>query len=118
MIELEHQIVHIFLLLLAVHALADYPLQGEFVSRFKNPREKMGDKIVWPWILGSHAMMHAGGVLVVTGSATLAIAELVVHAATDALKCLGYFGFHTDQAIHIGCKVLWVVLLWTEVVQP
>jgi hypothetical protein len=101
-----------FCLLLVAHAIADYPLQGEFLAKFKNPAAGpfMGE-VIWPWILGSHAAIHAGFVGVITGSLLLAAAEFVAHCAIDLAKCRGWFGFNADQALHVGCKAVWIAIL-------
>lgn len=95
--------------LLAAHALADYPLQGDFLSKAKN-RTAPIHGVPWYQALGAHAMIHGGAVALVTGSQRLGIAEAVVHAITDDLKCRGKLSFNQDQAIHLACKLLWVAL--------
>lgn len=93
-------------LLIFAHALADYPLQGEFLARAKNRCNPIPG---FPWwqALGAHAVIHAGFVGMLTNSVGLAIAELCVHFFTDDLKCRGRIGLNTDQAIHVGCKIVW-----------
>jgi hypothetical protein len=106
--------------LIVGHALADYPLQGDFLAQAKNRNTPVG-KIFWPHALGAHAMIHAGFVTLITGSVLLGIAEAVVHAVTDWLKCENKISLNTDQAVHIACKVIWAALaadgyvlsLWT-----
>ncbi|WP_460821621.1 DUF3307 domain-containing protein [Lysobacter olei] len=97
-------------LLLAGHALADYPLQGDFLAKAKN-RFAPIPGVPWWQALGAHSAIHAGVVLVVTGSPALAAAEAVAHFLIDDAKCKGRIGFNTDQALHVACKVLWVALL-------
>jgi hypothetical protein len=103
--------------LIVGHAVADYPLQGDFLARAKNRAAPIPG---FPWwqALWAHAAMHAGSVALVivllTGShamaLSLAAAEFFAHFATDDLKCTGKIGLNTDQAIHIACKVLWAVI--------
>lgn len=100
----------ILALLIVGHALADYPLQGEFLSRAKNHHKPIPGVPWWQALL-AHSTIHAGFVGVITGSFWLGLAELVIHAATDHAKCAGRISFGTDQAIHVACKVLWVVIL-------
>jgi hypothetical protein len=102
--------IEMFLVLIAAHALCDYPLQGNFMSQFKHPDNGViaGEK-VWPWILGGHGAIHGAAVGLVTGSVVLGFAEFVAHCLTDYLKCRTYLTFGQDQAIHIACKALWVV---------
>lgn len=97
-------------LLVFVHALADYPLQGDFLAQAKNHTSPLSG-VPWYQALAAHSAIHAGFVGLVTGSIALALAEFVIHAATDHAKCSGKISYNTDQAIHIGCKVLWVFLL-------
>lgn len=97
------------LLLLVAHALADFPLQGDFLSKAKDPTAVImstGERI-WVWAMGSHCLIHAGFVTVITGNAWLGLAEFVAHGVTDYVKCQRRISFGTDQTIHIACKVLW-----------
>ena len=106
----------ILLLLLAGHALCDYPLQGEYLALGKNRHTSIGSQekgTLWIHLLTAHSLIHAGMVTLITGSTVLGLAELVIHWITDWAKCEGKIGLHTDQAIHIGCKVLWLILLIT-----
>lgn len=95
--------------LLGAHALADYPLQGDFLAKAKNRTNPLPGM---PWYhgLGAHALIHGAAVASITKSPALGIAETVIHAITDDLKCSGRLSFNQDQAIHIGCKVLWAFL--------
>jgi len=104
--------------LLAGHALADFALQSDFTAKGKNRHTKpfnvpLGQtpQIIWPWILGAHALIHGGMVALVTESFELGIAETIVHAIIDAAKCENLTGIHTDQFLHIACKILWALLL-------
>lgn len=103
--------ITMFALLVAAHALADYPLQGDFLSKAKNRLSPIPG-VPWYQALFAHATIHAGFVGVVTGSLALGLAEFSIHAITDDAKCAGRITYNQDQAIHIGCKVLWVVLLF------
>lgn len=98
-------------LLLVGHALADYPLQGEFLATAKDRNTSIG-AIFWPHALTAHALIHAGFVAVLTGSVWLGLGEFVTHWLTDRMKCERVIGLNTDQAIHIGCKVVWWLLWW------
>jgi len=103
----------LFFLLCIGHAVADYAMQNDFIATAKNHTTDLG-RVFWKWVLPSHGLMHALPVYVVTGSFVLAVAEFVCHSVIDYLKCDGKIGFNTDQLLHIGCKVLWVVLLAME----
>jgi len=98
------------LLLLSAHALADYPLQGDFLAKAKNRANPIPGV---PWFHGliSHAAIHGGFVGVITGSVWLGISEFVVHCIIDDTKCMGRISYNTDQALHVACKVLWVALI-------
>lgn len=93
-------------LLVAAHALADYPLQGDFLAQAKNRNTALG-KLFWPHALFAHSMIHGGFVLLLTGSIWLALAEVLIHAVTDWLKCENRISLNVDQAVHIACKVAW-----------
>lgn len=95
--------------LLVVHAIADYPLQGDFLAKAKNHANPIPG-VPWWQAMGAHAVIHGGGVLLVTGSTSLAMAEILMHAAIDYLKCEGEIGYNADQALHIVCKVAWAAM--------
>lgn len=101
-------------LLMVGHAIADYALQNDFMAAAKNHTTELG-KVYWKWVLPSHGLIHAGFVYFIAGSFVLAIAEFVIHTVTDYLKCDGKIGFQTDQWIHVGCKVLWAILIVLEI---
>jgi hypothetical protein len=113
-------VIALFFALLIGHALCDYPLQSDFMAKGKNrhwiptnipPGQER--QTVWPWILSAHAGVHAGAVWLITASWELAALEFIAHWTIDNLKCDGWYGIHTDQALHIACKATWVALLWT-----
>jgi hypothetical protein len=97
------------ILLLAGHALCDYPLQGDFLAKGKNPRLPLPG-VPWYQCMAAHALIHAGMVYLITRSTTFASLEFVVHFWTDYAKCEGKLTFNQDQAIHYAFKVLWAVL--------
>ncbi|WP_374660898.1 DUF3307 domain-containing protein [Phenylobacterium sp.] len=101
--------VEMFGALLLAHALADYPLQGDFLSKAKN-RTAPIPGVPWQQALGAHAVIHGGFVGAITGLWWLGVAEAVAHWLTDDAKCRGRISFNQDQAIHIACKVLWVAI--------
>lgn len=92
--------------LVAAHALADYPLQGDFLAKAKN-RTAPIPGVPWWQALGAHALIHGAFVAAITGNVYLGLAEVLAHAIIDDAKCSGRIGFNTDQALHIGCKLLW-----------
>lgn len=104
--------VQTFGILFACHALADYPLQGDWLSKAKNHRlEIVSGERIWPLALASHAAIHALLVGVATGSMTFAVIEFLAHAAIDWMKCDGAFGYNADQAAHIACKAVYALAL-------
>lgn len=110
--------ISILILLLFWHALADFPLQGDFLARWKQPEflplpDQPGGQRnpIWHWCMGAHCAIQAGGVYVITGWWVLFVLEFVAHAAIDYAKCRGRITFAQDQVLHLGCKILWVILL-------
>lgn len=101
--------MHILLLLLAGHALCDYPLQSDFLAKGKNHKAPFPGMAAWQLLL-AHCLIHMGMVLLITGSVWLALAELAIHFVTDYAKCDGRITFNQDQAIHYGCKILWAAI--------
>lgn len=95
--------------LVAAHCLADYPLQGPFLSEAKNRNTAVG-KVFWPHALFAHSMIHGGFVYLLTGSLLLALAEVAIHAGTDWLKCENRISLNTDQGIHLSCKAVWATI--------
>lgn len=107
--------LQIFFALLIAHALFDYPLQGDFLSRNKNRHykdENNNVKGLWIHCLTSHSILHAGSVWLITGSFIIGIMEFVLHWIIDFLKCEGITNFHTDQLLHVLCRILYVIILW------
>jgi hypothetical protein len=99
-------------LMLAGHALADYPLQGDWLAKAKNHKlDLVPGESIWYLALWSHALIHALAVFLATGSPMLAFFEQVAHMVIDYAKCDGRIGYNTDQGLHIACKVVWFVLL-------
>lgn len=101
--------------LLAGHALADFPLQGEFIAKAKNRHTfngPLGQKPMKVWLhaLTAHALIHGGMVALITGSLWLGLAETAAHWLIDFGKCENWYGIHTDQGLHVGCKILWWAL--------
>lgn len=99
----------LLLLLCAGHALCDYPLQGDFLARGKNHTAPL-PHVPWRQCLLAHSLIHAGMVLLITGSLDLALLELVIHGATDWAKCEDWISFDVDQTIHYNCKLVYAAL--------
>jgi len=115
--------------MLAAHALCDYPLQGDWLSKAKNPtlifdpnaglrKPAEGDRYsreylerIWPLALTSHALIQAAAVQLVTGSWLLGGVEFILHWIIDFTKCKGGFGYNTDQLLHVLCKLIYAGVL-------
>ncbi|WP_207078470.1 DUF3307 domain-containing protein [Novosphingobium sp. KA1] len=102
----------ILIALLAAHALADYPLQGDFLSKAKN-RTAPIPGVPWQQALGAHVVIHGAAVALITGLWWLFFAEAAIHWLTDDAKCRGKIDFNADQSIHIVCKIVWWCLAVT-----
>lgn len=107
--------VSLFLLLLGIHALCDYPLQGDFLARGKNHKAPIpGTPFYHPLL--AHAAIHGLAVGLVTQSALLGVLEFAAHTAIDYSKCDGRIGFNVDQLLHVACKAAWVLMITTHVI--
>lgn len=95
--------------LLMAHALADYPLQGDFLAKAKN-RTAPVPGVPWQQALGAHSVIHGGAVALITGIWWLGVAEVVAHWLTDDAKCRGRISFNVDQIIHVECKLAWWII--------
>lgn len=100
----------LFFAFLCVHAIADFPLQGDYLARQKS-RTTAGSKSEWIIALSAHCLIQAGGVWLVSGSLALGVTELILHYLIDLGKGEWKFGLVTDQLLHVACKVVYVVLL-------
>lgn len=100
----------LFLKLVAVHYLCDYPLQGDFLAKAKNHRQPIPG-VPWLQALIAHAAIQAAGVWFVTGSLPLAAIEFVGHGLIDWLKCNDSISYNMDQFLHLSFKLnfaLWL----------
>lgn len=103
------EFIKIFALLVFCHALADYPLQGNFLAAGKNRTDPIPGVPFWH-PLTAHAVIHGGFVGIVTGSVVLGTAEAMMHWLIDDGKCRGKIGYNQDQALHILCKLAWATI--------
>lgn len=102
----------VFVALLIGHVLADYPLQGHFLSVAKNRHADAAvlfdgnapPRGLWVHALTAHSLVHAGAVWLVTGSLAMGMVELVLHWGIDFAKCEKWTNFTTDQLLHLVCK--------------
>lgn len=98
--------------LMTAHYLADFPLQGDFVAKYKAPRSAD----FWFHVMIGHCAIHGGFVALITQRPWLGIAEFAAHFVFDCLKCERKLTFNQDQALHIICKFLWWGLVWYKLV--
>jgi len=102
--------VQLFFALVIGHAVADFPLQGEYLAIGKNRRFLMRLKDparppeLWVYCMGAHCLIHSGAVWLITGSAALGAVEFVLHWGLDQAKCEGKTTFGVDQWGHVVCK--------------
>jgi hypothetical protein len=109
----EHWYVMLFLLVVG-HLLADFPLQGPYLSAAKNPNSEEGKDGWWTYCMFAHVMIHAGSVYLFTGSFGCAFIEAVGHAFIDYGKCMGWLSAKLDQKLHLGMKVIYVALVFVS----
>ncbi|MGH8455076.1 MAG: DUF3307 domain-containing protein [Nevskiales bacterium] len=102
--------------LMVGHSLADYPLQSEWMVHAKNRHNiqpstssKRPD-LIWLHVLSAHAAIHGGFVALITQNLWLGLAEFWAHYIIDYGKSEHWYGFHTDQFLHIACKLVWVMV--------
>jgi hypothetical protein len=113
----------LFFVLLIGHVVADYPLQGKFLSLAKNRHANLSELFgsdtpprgLWLHALTAHSLIHAGTVWLVTGSMVLGLVELVLHWLIDFARCEKWMNFTTDQLLHIACKAVYVALVSYEI---
>ena len=109
------------------HAVADYPLQGEFLARGKNHRlppdlvpEGLREiKGLWFHCPSAHSVIHAGAVWLITGVLWLGLVEFVLHWVIDFMKSERWTNFHVDQFLHLLCKAGYVAVIhlgWAGIV--
>ena len=97
--------------LIAGHFIADYVLQTDAIATGKNRNlDKAKFGVNWWYWMTAHAVTHGIFVYFITGSIIFGIAETTAHWIIDFGKCEKRYNLHVDQALHLICKVLWVIL--------
>lgn len=100
----------LFFKLLISHALCDFALQTPSMASGKNRNIRPIDhalppgqtlSTVWPYWLTSHALIHAGGVLLVTNNMAASLLQFVSHWVVDFMKCESFTNVHIDQSLHL-----------------
>jgi hypothetical protein len=104
-------------LLLCGHALADFALQSDWIAKNKSrhagvpagydPKRHGQLQTIWPYVLSAHAFIHGAFVYLATGSVVLGFVEVLAHWLIDFGKCEQKYGIHTDQGLHLLCKLLY-----------
>ncbi len=100
------------------HALADFPLQGEYLATAKNRHllARLQDPArpvsIWVSCMLAHCLIQAGFVWIITGSSLFALVELILHWIIDVAKCGGRTSFNQDQMLHLLCKVGYVLVAY------
>lgn len=105
------------------HALADFVLQPQAMGYGKNRNDKIHDiehslfPNWWYW-LSAHALVHGGVVYLICAllldaryALLLALTETVAHWLIDFAKCESRITVHQDQALHLGLKVIYALLI-------
>ena len=100
----------LFWWLILGHLVCDYPLQTDFIAKFKARTASLA-AVPWYYVMAGHVGTHAAAVGLLTGSPLLAFLEFIVHFVIDWTKCEGRTNIHVDQLLHVLCKVAWVALL-------
>ena len=96
--------------LFALHFIADFQLQSDFIAANKVPGRHDG----WPMIMTAHSACHGAAVAVVLGP-VFGAAEFVSHWLIDYAKSQNMFGsartgMWVDQALHLALKLVWLGL--------
>ncbi len=100
----------LFAAFVVIHALADFPLQGDYIAKQK-ARRHADSKSTWIVALAAHSIIHAGGVWLISGSLAFGFVELVLHSLIDTGKGEEKFGLVTDQLLHVNCKLAYTLLI-------
>lgn len=93
--------IYILFLLICFHFLFDYPLQGDFIAKFKARTVDGKPNEFWLHCLTAHSFMHALPILIVTGSVQLAAFMVISHWMIDFAKCENKISLNLDQFLHL-----------------
>jgi hypothetical protein len=96
------------ILMLFLHFLADFPLQGDFLANAKDP-SKNSPFVSVPSMF-AHSSIHAGMTYILTGDTYIMFVMLLGHFMIDTFKCRGLLGvgpraFAHDQLLHVALIV-------------
>jgi len=104
----------LFAAFVVVHALADFPIQGDYLARQKS-RKSADSNSEWIVALLAHCIIQAGGVWLISGSLAIGCIELALHSLIDLVKGERKFSILIDQLLHLSCKLgyaLWLTHDW------
>ena len=95
-------------LLVCLHFLADFPLQGEYMAREKSPKGRPLGRMEnaeapnqeWWLIMAGHCAIHSLMAYLVTYSLWLAVFMFVTHYMIDCRRCYQQITFLMDQMAH------------------
>lgn len=104
--------IELFFKLVIGHFLADFPLQGDFLSKAKNYNTAIPHVPPF-WAMAAHCAIQAGMVWLITNHWGFALIEFMAHWVIDALKIENEITFSGDQIMHILCKLLYVLMIYS-----
>ena len=109
--------MELLFLFLVGHAVADFVLQPEAMGVNKSRRRYQSAQHPegfppWGIWLSAHALTHGGAATLACGDWTVGVLETALHAFIDHTKCEGRITFLQDQALHVLCKILYVLFLF------
>ncbi len=97
------------LLLVFAHFLCDFSLQSDRMAQEKQPGHDR--TLAWGWWLTAHAATHGLVVALITAQPLLGLLETLAHALIDWCKGRFRWSMALDQGLHLGCKLVWLLLL-------
>lgn len=114
------------MVLLFLHALADFAFQSDAMARGKNRNTEEKQRIIWInelkrdpakfkkcWFywLSAHGLIQGGLIFIMFGNIWIFMIEVVSHVIVDFIKCEEKISPHHDQAIHVGLKFIYAIIL-------
>ena len=108
---------YILIVMLFLHALADFALQSDAMAKGKNRHIKgsapPGQKLMpcWYWWLSAHALIQGGLIIVTFGVWWLGLIEIISHFIIDFLKCDNVTNPNQDQACHLSLRIIYAIVL-------
>ena len=115
------------LILLFLHALADFAFQSDVMAKCKNRlrdkerknRWKHGNhkdiiipegqkyQLTWYYWLTAHALIHGGLIGFIFGNWIIGFIEVLAHFVIDFLKTHNYTNIHHDQGMHLILRIIY-----------